>query len=68
MEQETRKKLVRSIVAKFRIPKGTKITSDMLIMKSPGTGLTGHYLSQLIGKTSKSDLEEDHKLSLEDVE
>lgn len=67
-ERDTRKKLARSIVAKMAISRGRRITSDMLIMKSPGTGLSGLQLPKIIGKVAKRDMEEDHLISLEDVE
>ncbi len=67
-EEKTRRKLARSIVAKATIQRGTTITSEMVIMKSPGTGLSGLQLPKIIGKQASRDLAEDHLISLDDVE
>jgi sialic acid synthase SpsE len=67
-EKKTRMKLARSIVARVAIPEGSIITSEMVIMKSPGTGLSGQQLAEVVGKLARRNLAEDHLISLDDVE
>lgn len=47
----------RSIFAKVKIPKGTKITEDMLAILRPGIGLKPKYLEIVIGREAKVDIE-----------
>ncbi len=54
----------RSIVASRNIIKGEIITSDMLAVKRPGTGLAPKYITKLIGKTAKNNIPKDTLLSL----
>lgn len=49
----------KSIVSKVYISKGTRITSDMLTIKRPGTGLAPKYLNKIIGKKAKKDINPD---------
>jgi N-acetylneuraminate synthase len=49
----------RSIVAKKEIPKGTKITKDMITFKRPGTGIQPSKLEIVIGGTALDDINED---------
>lgn len=57
-------KIVRkSIVAKQDIPKGTIISEDMLAVKRPGTGLAPKYLTAIIGKTTKKDLQKNELIT-----
>ena len=51
-----RETLSKSIIAKENIPLGTKITRDILDIKSPGQGLQPIYIEDLIGKESKRAL------------
>ncbi|MBI3335390.1 MAG: N-acetylneuraminate synthase family protein, partial [Candidatus Portnoybacteria bacterium] len=57
----------KSIVAKLPIPRGTLITSDMLIIKRPGTGVAPKYLKTLIGKKAKRDIQKEELLGLKDL-
>ncbi len=58
-EIPVRNKLAKSVTAAKPIKKGEKITPDMLIMKCPGTGLTGKYFDQLVGKIAQKDMAEE---------
>ena len=49
----------RSIHAKVDIPKGTKITRDMLIIKRPGYGIKPKFIDIVIGKEAKKNIKED---------
>jgi len=49
----------RSIHAKINIPKGTKITRDMLIIKRPGYGIKPKFIDVVVGREAKRDVKED---------
>ena len=49
----------RSIHAKVDIPKGTKITRDMLIIKRPGYGIKPKFIDIVVGREAKKDIKED---------
>lgn len=66
LEEEIIKKFVRrSIVAKTLIPKGTVISEDMLEFKRPATGISPKYLSKVVGKKAKVDIEFDEMVTFE---
>ena len=46
-----------SIIAKANIPKGTRLTEDMLIIKRPGYGIKPRFLDVVIGRETKKDIE-----------
>lgn len=52
-EKQTRKYDKRSIVSKIDIPKGTKITEEMIDFKRPGTGLWPHHLDIVLRSEAK---------------
>jgi sialic acid synthase SpsE len=56
----------RSIVARVEIPKGTKITPDMLTFKRPGTGISPKQLGSIIGTTTKKNIKADEILRRDD--
>ena len=58
-EMGTRHKHAKSLVAKKAIPAGTTITADMVVFKSPGSGLKPNMISKIIGKKVKTALAED---------
>lgn len=59
-EEEEIKKVVRkSIVAKVNIPKGSIIARDMLEIKRPANGIPPKYIEEIVGKKAKIDIEED---------
>jgi sialic acid synthase SpsE len=49
----------RSIVAKRGIPKGARITEDMITFKRPGTGIEPSKLGNIIGKVALDTIKED---------
>lgn len=55
----------RSLVAACRIPKGTKITREMLEVKRPGYGIPTKLMENVIGRTARIDIDEDDILSWE---
>lgn len=64
-EEEIKKTVRRSIVARVRIPKGTVIRDDMLDFKRPGIGLRPGDLGKVVGKKAKKSIEADELISLE---
>lgn len=64
-ELPIRQKLGKSVTAARPIKKGDVITREMVTMKSPGTGLTGNYVDQLIGRVAEADITEDEQLPVE---
>jgi len=58
-ESETRKYDKRSLVSSVDIPKGTKITKEMITYKRPGTGIWPKYFDLVIGKEALIDIKND---------
>jgi N,N'-diacetyllegionaminate synthase len=56
----------KSIVTACDIPAGTKITRELVVMKSPGTGLPSSMLGKVIGRIADKDIPADTILSTED--
>lgn len=63
-----RRKLARSLVSKVDIRANTIIREDMLILKSPGTGIKWSDRYLIVGKKARRDIEADRIILLEDVE
>lgn len=61
-----KEKLARSLTSARPIPKGTKVTEDMLCLKSPGTGLSWKERNLLIGKIAQTDIPPDVTLAMRD--
>jgi len=57
----------RSIHARVDIPKGTKITKDMLIIKRPGYGIKQKFIDIVVGREAKRDIKEDEWITWEMV-
>lgn len=57
----------KSLVAARNIPAGTRITSEMIDLKRPGTGLSPNKIECLIGRVAKLSIPEGHLFTLEDV-
>ena len=57
----------RSIHAKVDIPKGTKITRDMLIIKRPGYGIKPKFIDMVVGREAKKDIREDEWITWDAV-
>ena len=57
--EEMYNKARRSIHALVDIPKGTKISKDMLIIKRPGYGIKPKFIDKIIGRKSLKNIKED---------
>lgn len=66
-EENSRKYARRSIVARVDIPKGAKITADMLTFKRPGTGIPPSKIDKIIGGIALCDMQEDEILQIENI-
>jgi len=58
-EAAIRKIARKSLVAATAIPKGTRITRDMVDMKRPGTGIETKHLKQVVGKRAFRAIKQD---------
>lgn len=67
-EQENKKLARRSIHANVKIPLGTVITEDMLILKRPALGLHPKFFNAVIGKKAKQDIEAEDFISLDKLD
>ena len=67
-ENESVKYARRSIVANVSIPKGTKITRSMLIVKRPGTGISPKFMDMIVGKVAHRNIDEDQVLTWKDLD
>ena len=63
-----RDKLARSLTSKLNIPAGTVLTEDMLVLKSPGTGLLWRDRAKIVGKSAIRTIGENETLSEVDFE
>ena len=59
-EEKIKKVVRKSIIAKIDIPKGAKITDEILIIKRPGNGIQPKYLHKVIGKIARGDIKKDN--------
>lgn len=57
-----REKLAKSVVAKVIIPAGTVITSDMLAVKGPGSGIKPSLMASILGRVAQQSIAEDQHL------
>jgi len=67
-EREAVKFARRSIVSKAKIPKGVKITQEMLDIKRPGIGVPPKYFDKIIGSVALNDIEDDVPIMWKDVD
>ena len=58
----------RSIIAKGKITKGTKITKEQLAIKRPATGIYPKFLDEVIGSVALIDIEDDLPIKWEYLE
>jgi N-acetylneuraminate synthase len=58
-EAAIRKIARKSLVTAAAIPKGTRITRDMIDMKRPGTGIETKYLNVVVGKRAGKAIRKD---------
>ena len=54
-----------SVIAKVNIPRGTKFTKDMVIVKRPAYGIKPKYLEIVIGREAKRDIKKDEAITWE---
>lgn len=66
-EEGTKVAFRRSIVARTDIPKGTKITKNMLAIKRPGTGIAPKFLDIAVSRNAKRDIKSDEVIKWEDI-
>jgi sialic acid synthase SpsE len=64
---EERKKWFRHVVANQDIPKGTKLTAEMLEGKRPEKGVSPEYTDLFVGRETRRDLKYNEALSWDDV-
>lgn len=57
----------RSIVALSNMPKGLKVSPNMVICKRPGTGISPSFLDKIIGKITKREIKKDEVIKWEDL-
>jgi N-acetylneuraminate synthase len=65
-EVDNRKNNRKSIVAIKDIKKGENLTEGNIYIKRPGTGIAPKFFESIIGKTARSDIEEDKVLAWND--
>jgi len=58
----------RSVVASVAIPKGARITPEMLAVKRPGTGIAPKELPQVVGRIARREVRADQVLTWECLE
>jgi len=66
-EKELYEKARRSVIAAQNIPKNTKITKKMLIVKRPGYGIKPKFISKVVGRTAKKDIDADQWITWNDI-
>jgi sialic acid synthase SpsE/sugar phosphate isomerase/epimerase len=67
-EMINRENLAKSLVANQNIEKGTKITRDLVTIKSPGLGLQPNMIDSLIGKKAIRDIQNNDFFYKTDIE
>lgn len=68
VESDAVKYARRSIVSICTIPKGTKISEDMIDVKRPGTGISPKYFTKIIGSKTIKDIPEDSTIRWDDID
>lgn len=63
MEREAWLYARRSVTSAVTIPKGTRITREMLTWKRPGTGISPRFFELVVGRTASADIPEDTTLT-----
>ena len=66
-EEKIKKVVRKSIIAKIDIPKGAKITDEILIIKRPGNGIQPKYLHKVIGKIARGDIKKDNLIKFREL-
>lgn len=57
-----------SIIATNDIPKGSQISSAVVDIRRPGTGIPPKFLPEIIGKTTLREIKKDQPLSFDDLQ
>ena len=60
-------KLAKSVCSSVKIPKGTVITAEQLVMKGPGDGIPPSQVHTVIGKTANKDIDDDVAINAADL-
>jgi len=53
----------RSVTSRVAIPRGTRLSREMLTYKRPGTGISPKYLEMVVGRIASRDIPEDTTLT-----
>jgi sialic acid synthase SpsE len=61
-------RLGRSVVSRCEIPRGTRVTEEMLCLKSAGGGLSWFDRKRIVGRVARRNIEVDETLGVNDVE
>jgi sialic acid synthase SpsE len=64
--EPVRQRLGRSLVSRVSVPHGTTLVEEMLVLKSPGTGLGWRDRHRLLGRQALRDIGADETLRAED--
>ena len=67
LEEEAWRYARRSVTSATAIPEGTRITSEMLTYKRPGTGIGAKHLDLVVGRVARVDIPEDTTMTWEMV-
>lgn len=68
LEEEENKKVVRrSLVARVDIPQGTIISAEMLGIKRPGTGVEPRYIDMFIGRKAREHIKPEELITFSKV-
>ena len=67
-EEAARRDARRSLTAERDIKKGEVITSDMVGLKRPGTGIPANLIDKVIGRVAKRDIKKDEPFSFDRLE
>lgn len=67
LEKPIRSWAHRSVVSLRSIPKGSKITPDMVWTKRPGTGIPAKHLDEIISRTAACDIPANHLIRWEEL-
>ena len=66
-ETQSIQKLCKSVTSNVYIKKGDIITKDMIIVKSPGTGIPSNFFYDVIGNIAIKDIDFDTTIKYSDV-
>jgi len=59
---------MKSLYTSMHIQKGEILSVDKITTKKPGTGIPANKINQILGKKTKTDLEKNSMIQLEDLE